>query len=123
MGLLRIFGFIEPKEKKTNLIITGPPGCGKGTQVFPVFKFIFQAPLLVKKYEACHLSTGDMLRAVISSGSEMGNKVKKIIDAGQLVSDDIVCELIDQRLDSPECRKGFILDGFPRTLSQAERVS
>ncbi|KAL7059681.1 hypothetical protein AAHC03_013537 [Spirometra sp. Aus1] len=63
-----------------------------------------------------------MLRAITSSGSELGNKVKKIIDAGQLVSDDIVCELIDLNLDNPECKKGFVLDGFPRTTSQAEKL-
>nr|VZI04597.1 unnamed protein product [Spirometra erinaceieuropaei] len=102
----------DEKDCKTNLILLGPPGCGKGTQ----------APKLVKKYEICHLSTGDMLRAITSSGSELGNKVKKIIDAGQLVSDDIVCELIDLNLDNPECKKGFVLDGFPRTTSQAEKL-
>lgn len=70
------------------------------------------------------MSTGDMLRAVISSGSKMGNKVKKgIINAGQLVSDDIVCDLIDQSLDSPGSHKGFIFDGFFRTLAQAERAT
>ncbi|VDN32653.1 unnamed protein product [Dibothriocephalus latus] len=93
----RWFGAADEKDAKTNLVLLGPPGCGKGTQ----------APRLVKKYEICHLATGDMLRGIISSGSELGNKVKKIIDAGQLVSDDIVCELIDMNLDNPECKKGF----------------
>nr|CDS33488.1 adenylate kinase 2 mitochondrial [Hymenolepis microstoma] len=112
MGILRVLGLSKPDDTKTHLIITGPPGCGKGTQ----------APRLVKKYEVCHLSTGDMLRAAISSGSEMGKTVKKIMDEGSLVPDDVVCNLIDERLDSPECRKGFILDGFPRTLPQAEKL-
>ncbi|EUB62935.1 Adenylate kinase 2 [Echinococcus granulosus] len=117
MGILSLLGFghnIEEKgASKTNLILIGPPGCGKGTQ----------ASRLMKKYEVCHLSTGDMLRAITSSGSELGNKVKGLMEGGQLVPDDIVCELIDQKLDSPECRKGFILDGFPRTIPQAEKLS
>ncbi|VDD82752.1 unnamed protein product [Mesocestoides corti] len=116
MGLLDFFGLgrehASKRSPKTNVILIGPPGCGKGTQ----------ASRLIKKYEVCHLSTGDMLRAIISSGSDLGTKVKKIVESGQLVSDDLVCELIDQKLDSPECRKGFILDGFPRTIAQAEKL-
>lgn len=63
-----------------------------------------------------------MLRSMSSSNSELGNRIKKVMNAGDLVTDDIVCEIIDQNLDKPECRKGFILDGFPRTIVQAEKV-
>jgi len=93
-------------------VLLGPPGSGKGTQ----------SPRLKETYNVCHLATGDLLRAEIGSGSSLGTEIKGVIDQGNLVSDELVLRMVSDNLDKPECKNGFLLDGFPRTLVQAEKL-
>jgi adenylate kinase len=95
-----------------NLLIMGPPGAGKGTQ----------AERLVKEVDITHISTGDMFRAAIKEGTDMGKKAKEYMDQGALVPDEVVVGMVKERLSKPDCKQGFLLDGFPRTLDQAKAL-
>ncbi len=95
-----------------NIVFLGPPGAGKGTQ----------AKRIAEKYGIPQISTGDMFREHLSKGTELGQKAKEYMDKGALVPDEIVLGMVEERLKQPDCEKGFILDGFPRTVPQAEAL-
>lgn len=94
------------------IILLGPPGAGKGTQ----------AQFIKDSFNIPQISTGDMLRAAISSGSELGNRVQAVMESGALVSDDIIIDLVKERITQDDCQNGFLFDGFPRTIPQAEAL-
>lgn len=94
------------------IILLGAPGAGKGTQ----------AQFLMSKYGIPQISTGDMLRAAIKAGTELGKKAKEVMDAGQLVSDELIIGLVKERIAQDDCKDGFLLDGFPRTIPQADAM-
>lgn len=104
----------DPEDgHQIRLVFLGPPGCGKGTQ----------ATKISEKYQVRHLATGDMLRASIASGNAIGLHALTFMDAGKLVPDELVIEMIKEAISKDECVKGFVLDGFPRTIIQAEKVN
>ena len=100
------------KESRLNLILLGPPGAGKGTQ----------AKMLTSRFNIPQISTGEILRTAVKDQTPLGIKAKELMDAGALVSDEIVIGIVEERLDRTDCEKGFILDGFPRTIHQADEL-
>ena len=96
-----------------HIILMGPPGAGKGTQ----------AANLVKRYGILHISTGDMFREAVKEGTSLGKEAKSYMDAGKLVPDEVTIGIVRERLSKPDCQKGFILDGFPRTVEQADALN
>lgn len=108
--LLRRFKCSSKPDKR--LVLIGPPGSGKGTQ----------SPVIKDEYCLCHLATGDMLRSAVAAKTPLGIKAKEAMDKGELVSDDLVVGIINEAMKKPSCEKGFILDGFPRTVVQAEKL-
>jgi adenylate kinase len=95
------------------LILLGPPGSGKGTQ----------AQYIMERYEIPQISTGDMLRKTVAEKTPLGLQIKSIMDSGHLVSDDVIIKLVQERIKNPDCSKGFLLDGFPRTIKQAQSLT
>jgi len=104
---------LNERESVMDLILLGPPGAGKGTQ----------ASSMIKDYDVPQISTGDALRAAVKAGSDVGTRAKKYMDAGELVPDAVVIEIVGERIKEPDCSKGFLLDGFPRTTSQADALA
>ena len=104
---------LENGEKYMKIIMLGAPGAGKGTQ----------AKKIAEKYSIPHISTGDIFRENIKNGTELGKKAKEYMDAGNLVPDELVCDLVVDRLKQDDCKNGYILDGFPRTIPQAEALT
>jgi len=103
----------QGQKPRLNVLFIGPPGAGKGTQ----------AELLTKDHgQVCHLATGDLLRDAIANGTELGRKAKPIMEAGQLVPSELMVGLVEENLSRPDCKDGFILDGYPRTVEQAETL-
>ena len=99
-------------KPKMNIIMVGPPGAGKGTQ----------GPIIRDELCLCHLATGDLLREAVAQGTELGKKAKDVMARGELVSDELVIGLFQEQMNNPECERGMLLDGFPRTTVQAEKL-